>query len=33
LLVSARAGSAARLLVFGTPPYWSLILKPTIYIG
>jgi hypothetical protein len=26
-------GSAARLLVFGTPPYWSLILKPTIYIG
>jgi hypothetical protein len=33
LLVSARVGSAARLLVFGTPPYWSLILKPTFRSG
>jgi hypothetical protein len=29
LLVSARAGSVACLLVFGTPPYWSLIFKLT----
>ena len=27
MLVSARAGSAARLLVFGTPPYLRLSLK------
>jgi hypothetical protein len=33
LLVSARAGSAARLLVFGTPPYWNLIVKPTFTSG
>jgi hypothetical protein len=28
-----RAGSAACLLVFGTPPYWSLIFKPTFTFG
>ena len=33
MLVSARAGSAARLLVFGTSPYWSLIVKPTFTYG
>jgi hypothetical protein len=33
LLVSARAGPAARLLVFGTPPYWGFIFKPTFTSG
>jgi hypothetical protein len=29
LPVNARAGSAARLLVFGTPRHWRLSLKPS----
>jgi hypothetical protein len=33
LLVRARAGSVVRLLIFGTPPYWRLSLKPTFTSG